>query len=109
MDVEAACKLRESRAHRRAQIADRWRRRVMRDLKRREIEKKNQKEAPQRTRTMGLDTRTGDGTAADVQWVHGSPTTRERAVTTSKDNEKMQPEESSDDEWHDVMQQMFQD
>ena len=81
----------------------------MRDLKRREIERRNQKEAPQKTRTMGLDTRTGDGTTADVQWVHGSPATREREVTTSEDNGKMQPEESSDDEWHSVMQQMFQD
>ena len=66
MDVEAACKLRERRVHRRAQIADRWRRRVMRDLKRREIERKNQKEAPQRTGTMGLDTREEDGTAVEV-------------------------------------------
>ena len=104
MDAEAACKVRELRAHRRAQIADRWRRRVMRDLKRREIERKNQKEAPQRTRTMGLDTRKGDGTTTKVQWVRGSPATREREVATSKDNGKMQPEESSDDEWHGVMQ-----
>ena len=75
MDAEAACKLRELRAHRRAQIADRWRRRVMRDLKRREIERKNQKEVPQRTGVMGLDTRKEDGTAVEVQWVHGSPAT----------------------------------
>ena len=58
---------------------------------------------------MDLDTRMGDGTTADVQWVHGSPATREREVMTSEDNGKMQPEESSDDEWHSVMQQMFQD
>ena len=107
MDVEATCKLRERRAHRRAQIADRWRRRVMRDLKRREIERKNQKEAPQRIGTMGLDTREENGTAVEVQWVHGSPATREREIVTSEDNEKMQLEESSDDEWHSVMQRMF--
>ena len=34
---------------------------------------------------------------------------REREIVTSKDNGKMQPEESSDDEWHEVMQRMFQD
>ena len=106
MDVEAACKLRERRAHRRAQIADRWRRRVMRDLKRREIERKNQKEVPQRIGSMDLDTWEEDGTVVEVQWVHGSPATREREMVTSEDDEKMQPEESSDDEWHGVMQRM---
>ena len=34
---------------------------------------------------------------------------QERADTINTDKEKMQPEESSDDEWYDVMQQMFQD
>ena len=58
---------------------------------------------------MGLDTRKGDGIAAKVQWVHGSPAMQEREVMTSEDNGKMQPEESSDDEWHDEMQRMFQD
>ena len=66
MDAEATRMFRERRAHRRAQIADRWRRRVMRYLKRREIERKNQKEAPQRTRVMGLDTRKEDGTVVEV-------------------------------------------
>ena len=89
MDVEAACKLWERRAHRRAQIADRWRRRVMRDLKRREIERKNQKEAPQRIGVMGLDAREEDGTTVEVQWVHGSSATREREIMTSEDNGKM--------------------
>ena len=28
---------------------------------------------------------------------------------TNEDDENMQPEESSDDEWHGVMQRMFQD
>ena len=108
MDDKAARRLRERRAHRLAQIADRWRRRVMRDLKRREIERKNQKEAPQRIGIMHLDTREEDGTAVEVQWVHGSPATRGREMVTNEDDEKMQPEESSDDEWHGVMQWMFQ-
>ena len=47
---------------------------------------------------MGLDTREEDETTVEVQWVHGSPVTREREIVTSEDNGKMQPEESSDDE-----------
>ena len=58
---------------------------------------------------MGLDTREENGTVVEVQWVHGSPATREREIMTSEDNGKMQPEESSDDEWHGVMQRMFQE
>ena len=75
MDAEAAHKLRERRAHRRAQITDRWRKRVMQDLNRREAARKNQKEAPQRIGIMDLDTWEEDGTAVEVQWVHGSPAT----------------------------------
>ena len=47
MDVETARRLRERRAHRRAQLAERWRERVMRELKRQGSSQKDKKEAPQ--------------------------------------------------------------
>ena len=50
MDVETANRLRERRAHRRAQIAERWRERVMKELKRQESGRKNKEEAPQMTK-----------------------------------------------------------
>ena len=58
---------------------------------------------------MDLDTQEEDGTVVEVRRVHGSPAMREREMVTSEDDEKMQPEESSDDEWHGVMQRMFQE
>ena len=48
MDAETAKRLRERRAHWRAQIADKWRERVMRELKWRGSSQKDKEELPQR-------------------------------------------------------------
>ena len=105
MDVEAARRLRERRAHQRARIADRWRERMMRELKRRESNRKNQEEAPQRIGIMDTQAYTleREGTTVGVQQVHGSPAKRERETTIGEDDAGVQPEESSDGEWYIMM------
>ena len=103
MDAETARRLRKRRAHRRVHIADRWRKRVMRDLKRRETDRKNQKEAPQRIGIMDVDTWEKEGTIVGVRRVHGSLAKRERETVTDEDDAGMQPDESSDGEWYVMM------
>ena len=78
MDAKATRRLRERPAHRQAQIADRWRERVMRELRRRGNDRKNQEEAPQRIGIMDTqaDTLEREGTIVGVRWVHGSPARR---------------------------------
>ena len=52
MDFETANRLREQRAYRRAQIAERWQERVMRELKRQGSSQKGKEEAPQKMKGM---------------------------------------------------------
>ena len=66
MDVEVARRLRERRAHQKAQIANRWQERVMRELKRREDNRKNQEEAPQRMGMMDTQAETVEREATTV-------------------------------------------
>ena len=52
MDIETSNRLRERRAHHRAQIAERWRERVMKELKRQESGQNKKEEVPQMTKGM---------------------------------------------------------
>ena len=52
MDAKTSSRLRDQRAHRRAQLAEKWRERVMKELERQERKRRDKGVAPQMTKHM---------------------------------------------------------
>ena len=69
MDAKTSSRLRERRAHRRAQFAEKWRERVMKELERPERKIKDKEEVPQLTKELEGQTRSQEigGTTKEVR------------------------------------------